>query len=131
MQPSPDLIGEGDWFPESSYEIVQRWLVLDEPPTALFSSNNFMSIGALRALRDDGRRVPEDIALVTFDDVAFGDLFRPTLTTLEYSWEQFGAKSVRLLLEAINGEGDGVYPKDSSVPFRVLIRRSCGCGKRK
>ena len=128
VQAAPDLIGEGDWFPESSYTIVQRWLALDEPPTALFSSNNFMSIGALRALRDGGLRVPEDIALVTFDDVAFGDLLRPTLTTLEYSWEQFGAESVRLILEGINGEGNGAYPRDISVPFRVLIRESCGCG---
>ncbi|MCC7206394.1 MAG: LacI family DNA-binding transcriptional regulator [Anaerolineae bacterium] len=127
---APELIGEGDWFAESSYAIVRRWLALDEPPTALFSSNNFMSIGALRALRDSGLRVPDDMALVTFDDVAFGDLLRPTLTTLEYSWEQFGAESVRLLLEAINGEGDGVYPRDILIPFRFLIRESCGCGER-
>lgn len=122
-----DLLAVGNWLPEDGYRITNRWFDLSKPPTAIFSSNNFMCMGALSALRQRNMRVPEDVAIVSFDDVEFGSLLRPCLTTLDYSWQKIGEEGVRLVLEAIAAQSASFGPKTIRIPVKLLIRESCGC----
>jgi len=122
-----DLLAVGNWLPQDGYRITNRWLDLAKPPTAIFSSNNFMCMGALSALRQRNMRVPEDVAIVSFDDVEFGSLLRPCLTTLDYAWQKVGEEAVRLVLEAIRTQSPSFGPKTIRIPVKLLIRESCGC----
>lgn len=121
------LVAVGNWTPEHGYEITNRWLDLESPPTAIFSANNFMCMGALSALRERNVRVPEDIAIAAFDDVEFGYLIQPRLTTLEYSYQKIGEEAIRLILEAIQSEEPRQNTKRVKVPVQIQIGESCGC----
>jgi DNA-binding LacI/PurR family transcriptional regulator len=122
-----ELLAVGNWYPEDGYVITKRWLDLAKPPTAIFSSNNFMCMGALSALRERNVRVPEDVAIVSFDDVEFGYLLQPCLTTLDYSFQKIGEEAVRLLLEGIGTKGASFSPQHIRLPVKLVIRESCGC----
>ncbi|MGW3465653.1 LacI family DNA-binding transcriptional regulator, partial [Streptomyces olivaceoviridis] len=76
-------------------------LALPDPPTALVTANNAMTIGALRALRRHGRSVPDDLALCCFDDFAWADLFSPRLTAIAQPSRELGARAVRVLLDRL------------------------------
>jgi LacI family transcriptional regulator len=122
-----ELVAIGDWKQESGYLLTNRWLDLANRPTAIFGSNNFMSMGALLALRERGLRVPEDMAIVSFDDVEFGYLLRPALTTLDYSWRKIGETAARLMLDRIGRKYADCPPRCILLPFKFLVRESCGC----
>ncbi len=76
-------------------------LGLPDPPTALVTANNAMTIGALRALHRHGRSVPDDIALCCFDDFAWADLFSPRLTAIAQPSRGLGGRAVRVLLDRL------------------------------
>jgi LacI family transcriptional regulator len=122
-----DLIGYGNWSLEDGYRIMQRWLGMANPPTGVFGSNNFMCMGALYAIRERRLHVPNDVAVVSFDRVEFGDLLRPSLTTLDYEWRRIGEEAARLVLEGIRAPRADRLPQRVSVPVRLLVRESCGC----
>lgn len=122
-----DLVGSGNWSLEDGYHIMQRWLAMVHPPTAIFGSNNFMCMGALYAIHERRLHVPTDVAVVSFDGVEFGDLLRPSLTTLDYEWKRIGEEAARLVLEGIRAPRAIHAPQRVSVPVRLLIRESCGC----
>ncbi len=126
VDPTAALVAAGDWGLESGRRITEEWLGLAEPPTAIFSSNNFMTVGALMAIRDRGLRIPRDIALVSFDEVEFGFLLSPAWTTIDYSLDETGAGAARLVLERINGQ-ENMPPRQLRIPHRLLVRESCGC----
>ncbi|GAB2738872.1 LacI family DNA-binding transcriptional regulator [Streptomyces bullii] len=100
-------------------------LSLDQPPTALVTANNAMTIGALRALRDGGLSVPEDIALCCFDDFAWADLFAPRLTAIAQPSRDIGATAVRVLLDRL-AEPDRPA-RTVRLPCAFVHRTSCGC----
>ncbi|MEV5436240.1 LacI family DNA-binding transcriptional regulator [Streptomyces sp. NPDC052682] len=100
-------------------------LSLPEPPTALVTANNAMTIGALRALRDSGVSVPEDIALCCFDDFAWADLFAPRLTAVAQPSRDIGATAVRVLLDRL-AEPDRPA-RTVRLPCAFVHRTSCGC----
>ncbi|MFC0055789.1 LacI family DNA-binding transcriptional regulator [Streptomyces actinomycinicus] len=100
-------------------------LALSEPPTALVTANNAMTIGTLRALRRHGRSVPDDIALCCFDDFAWADLFSPRLTAIAQPSRELGAQAVRMLLERLAEPGRP--PRTVRLPCTFVHRTSCGC----
>ncbi|MEV5381449.1 LacI family DNA-binding transcriptional regulator [Streptomyces sp. NPDC052721] len=100
-------------------------LALPDPPTALVTANNAMTIGALRALRRHGRSVPDDIALCCFDDFAWADLFSPRLTAIAQPSRELGAQAVRVLLDRL-GEPDRPA-RTVRLPCAFVHRTSCGC----
>jgi len=125
------LVREGDWEPSSGYTITAGWIAKSLVPDAILACNNFMGMGALSAIRDANLAVPDDIALATFDDVEFGHLIRPGLTTLKYSWEDIGARAADLLLARLEGkESMSAAQRRVEVPFELLVRESCGAGLR-
>ena len=113
----------GDWSPESGYEAMQRFCVLDEPPSALFVCNDLMAIGAMEAAQNHGLRVPEDIAIVGFDDIPAASWVRPRLTTIAQFPTEMSSLLVNALFERIHGEYSGPGRR-FEVPCRLIERDS-------
>ncbi len=84
--------------------VAEKFLSLDERPTALFCYNDVTAIGALQALHEGGVRVPEDISIVGFDDVPISSVVCPALTTVAQPKEEMGVKAMEMLLALIEGE---------------------------
>ncbi|WP_239162332.1 LacI family DNA-binding transcriptional regulator [Acrocarpospora phusangensis] len=96
----------GDWSAQSGYEHGRR-LARDPEVTAVFVANDPMALGLLRALREAGKRVPEDVSIVGFDDVPEAAYFWPPLTTVRQNFGEVGGQALQLLLDRIAGvEGD-------------------------
>ena len=124
----PSLVGEGDWLHTSGIEVMQRFLGLDHPPTAVFSCNDMMAAGALHAIYEQGLSVPEDIAIVGFDDVPQTKVIIPALTTIRQPNEEMGSKATEMLIDQLEGK-DG-KPRQVIFPTTLVIRRSCGASLR-
>jgi LacI family transcriptional regulator len=128
--PEERYIVEGDFSEQGGFNAMQRLLALDERPQALFVASDMMAIGALRAIRAAGLRVPEDIALVGFDDIPLASAVEPTLTTIRQPIEQLGHTAASLLLDRLN-DGDGHASTQRIVlPTDLVLRESCGFGMR-
>lgn len=93
---------EGDWTAESGAAIGAE-LLADPELTAIFSSNDQMALGVLHAAREAGRRVPEDVAVVGFDDIPEAAYFAPPLTTVKQDFAELGRRCVARLVERIEG----------------------------
>jgi LacI family transcriptional regulator len=93
----PELVVEGNFRYESGRDAMRRLLALRRRPDAVFSANDMMAVGAMSAIRDAGARVPDDIALVGFDNVPITTLMQPTLTTMAMPLREFGESAARLL----------------------------------
>ncbi|HET6449414.1 MAG TPA: LacI family DNA-binding transcriptional regulator [Conexibacter sp.] len=119
------LIAYGASQHEPARVATHRLLDLAEPPTALVAGNNAMTIGVMHALRERGLRVPEDIALVAFDDFEWAELFRPHLTVVAQPTRAIGAQAVQLLLERLDDPGRPARTLRLSTTF--VRRESCGC----
>lgn len=117
-------IADAIWSPDSGAEAMARLLALAEPPTAVVASGDTLAMGAIAACRAAGRRVPDDIALVAFDDPVFGALVDPPLTALRRSDYELGRGAAHLLLEGLDG---GVNAESVRLPVSLVVRRSCGC----
>src|SRR2546421_5911287 len=96
---------------------------LPKPPDAVFCFNDLLALGALRSLADAGLRVPEDVAVVGFDDIEDGRYHSPTLTTISPDKEWLAENAVSLLLERIAGTGSPARP-DLCVPYNLQIREN-------
>jgi LacI family transcriptional regulator len=122
---SRSLVLSGHSEAAGSYSAVGKMLAMRNPPTAFVTANNAMTIGALRALRDAGRRVPDDIALASFDDFEWADLFAPHLTAIAQPSKAIGAEAVRLLLTRLDNAD--LAPRTVRLPCQLVRRNSCGC----
>lgn len=95
------LVREGDWWQESGTEHTSALLDLRRPPTAIFCANDWMAMGAYEAARDRGLRIPDDLAIVGFDNrTEIADHLRPSLSTVALPYRQMGARAVQILLDA-------------------------------
>jgi LacI family transcriptional regulator len=121
----PALIVDGGSKPELAQLATTALLAVDRPPTALVVGNNSMTIGAMRALRDARLRVPQDIALVAFDDFEWADLFSPRLTTIAQPCLEIGTQAVRLLLGRL--ADPALPPRTVRLEPEFMRRDSCGC----
>ena len=110
---------------ESGNSAMQHALALHPELSAVFAVNDAMAIGAVRAARAAGRRVPQDLAIVGFDDIEAAAQFDPPLTTVKVNKRQMGVMAARRLMDLMAGE-DGV-PVRSAVGTQLIIRSSCGC----
>ena len=125
----PELVVEGDFFSPSGHAAALRLIELPEPPTAVFVAGDEMAMGALRALVDSGRRVPEDIALVGFDDIEAAALVRPGLTTVAQDKDAFGNAAAAELIALMGSVADPGGPREPRVlATHLVVRESCGAG---
>lgn len=108
--------------PELGYPVVQQLLAQKRPFTALVSFNDLAAIGAIRAFRDHGLNVPEDVSIVGFDDMLGAAYHNPSLTTIRQPLRSMGTHAARILLQRIQGSKD--YPETVAVVPELIIRES-------
>ncbi len=119
------VVHEAETTVESGYSATRRLLAQAVVPTALFAVNDSMAIGALRALREQGRRVPADVAVVGFDDIDAAQHTHPPLTTVRIFKERLGRVAAGRLLDRL---ADPATPSQRTyVGTELIIRQSCGC----
>ncbi|MGW0191649.1 LacI family DNA-binding transcriptional regulator [Streptomyces sp. NPDC003362] len=113
----------GDWSADSGYRLGRR---LAERPdvTAVFASNDQMALGLLRALHEAGRRVPDDVSVIGYDDIPEAAHLLPPLTTVRTDFGEIGRRALRLLLDRIDEVAE---PRiEPVVPVELVVRRSTG-----
>ncbi|NEB77409.1 LacI family transcriptional regulator [Streptomyces sp. SID14478] len=121
----PPLEQDGDSTEGGAEKALHRLLTLDQPPTAIVAANNRMTIGSMRALREAGLTVPDDIALVSFDDFEWADLFQPRLTAIAQPALTIGEQAVGMALTRLQ-EPTMSHRKVTITPT-FMHRESCGC----
>ena len=95
-------------------------LATAQPPSAVFAVSDMLAIGAIKAFRRAGMRVPEDIAIVGFDDIPIAEVFEPGLTTIAQPMQALGAVAVKLLLSRLSG----TTPVSRILPYTLTLRES-------
>ncbi len=120
----PELIVQCGPTPEDSYNATLQLLKLPSSPTALIAINDLLAIGALRAIRDLGLRVPQDISLVGYDDIPLSKYLEPRLSSASKNGEQMGREAFRLLLARLKSPD---RPRQKiRIPARLILRESTG-----
>ncbi len=120
---------EGNFREESGYRAGRLLLSRRPRPTAVFAANDAMAIGALSAFHEAAVRVPEDIALVGFDDIPIARFVSPPLTTVRVAIRELGERAVERLCVAIAAGGEHERSRER-VPTEPVVRASCGGGCR-
>ncbi|MGW6195510.1 LacI family DNA-binding transcriptional regulator [Kribbella sp. NPDC055110] len=110
----------GDWSSAAGYDAGCR-LAVDESVTAVFAANDQMALGVLRALHEHGRKVPDDVSVVGFDDMEEAAQFWPPLTTVRQAFADIGHRSVDTLLAEIHATN---HHAPLAVPTELILRRS-------
>jgi DNA-binding LacI/PurR family transcriptional regulator len=113
----------GDWSPRSGYELAQQ-LLRDGTPSAVFVANDQMALGALRALHEAGTEIPRQVSVVGFDDIPEAQYFTPPLTTVRQDFAEIGRRSLGLMLEMMNADGDGDGPRSPAMVVPELVLRA-------
>ncbi|MET3807328.1 LacI family transcriptional regulator [Nakamurella sp. UYEF19] len=103
LKPSAELIRFGDFHEESGLAAMKQLLGLRRPIDAVFVANNLMTLGALEAIAEAGLTIPDEMAVVGFDDMSWSRLLRPPLTTVAQPTYDLGAETARMLLSRIGG----------------------------
>lgn len=120
----PNLVVECGPTIEDSYQATRQLLELPSRPTALLAINDFLAIGALRAIRDLNLNVPQDVSLVGYDDIPLAKYLVPRLSTASKDGKKMGQEAVRLLLARFQ---DPDRPRQEiRLPARLILRESTG-----
>lgn len=120
------LIAEGDFTEAGGYSAMQK--LLPARPDAIFAASDIMAIGAMRAVREAGPSIPDDIAFVGFDDLPLASFPNPQLTTIRQPVLQFGFKAVEILINLIE---NGIRPTQQIIMnTELIVRDSCGASRR-
>jgi len=121
----PTLMISGDFRMEPARQATHALMERAAPPTAIVAGNNLMALGAMRALHERGCRVPADVALASFDDFEWADLFQPRLTTIAQPCRRIGEVAMELLLARI--AAPDAPPRGVRLATTLQHRESCGC----
>jgi len=125
LRPGEDFFIEGDFLKESGYRGGKTFARMGVPPTAVFAANDYMALGVYQAVLEEGLRVPQDMAIVGFNDIEFTSMKGIDLTTIGQKKYEMGAFSVETLVEKIEGKGN-VAPKQLVLKPELIIRKTCG-----
>lgn len=119
-----NLVAVGGFDEQQAFTAIQKMIADDVQFDAVFAGDDDGAIGAFRALQNAGRLIPDDVAVVGFDDVQFARYISPPLTTIRAPIEEVGREAVRQLICLLKGE-----QAQSLVLMRteLVIRESCGC----
>ena len=121
----PELLVDGEGGEQDAEQAALSLLDLTRPPTAVVVGNNLMTIAVMQAMSSRGLRVPQDMALVSFDDFPWAALFRPRLSVMAQPTQEMGRRAVEMLFSRM-AEPDAPRRRVRLRPtFRC--RESCGC----
>jgi DNA-binding LacI/PurR family transcriptional regulator len=122
MNADDTLVADGDFTEVSGYYAMQK--LLAARPDAVFCASDVMAIGAMRAARESGLRIPQDVAFVSFDDLPLATIPEPKLTTIRQPIYRFGFKAVEILVDLIE---HGNLPHHHVImDTELVVRESCG-----
>ena len=119
-----DLIKEGDSRRERGTYLTNDLLDLENPPTALFTGNNLTTLGALSAIIVRGLSVPEDVALVGYDDIPWAMALNPPPTVIDQPGYEMGRRAARILLNRLASPDRS--PTTVTLQPKLIVRQSCG-----
>jgi DNA-binding LacI/PurR family transcriptional regulator len=120
--PNPGLVSRVEIEPEAAAEATRRLLDREPRPTAIFTYNDLMAVGALVAIREAGLRVPEDVSLVGHDDILYAPYLQVPLTTVAQPTREMGETAARLLVDRLRG--DERPPRTIVLSSRLVVRAS-------
>ena len=123
-----DYLVEGDFYESSGYAGMERLLALEQRPEAVFCASDMMALGAIRAVHAAGLSVPEDVAVVGFDDAAFASMMKPALTTVRQDKAGLGAAACEALMRIIDEASS--TPPVVILSADLVVRESCGAALR-
>ncbi len=118
------LVRYGDFDPESGYQQMKELLAHKQLPTAVFVASDVVAIGAKAAIVEMGMKIPEDIALVGFDDVPLARYLDPPLTTVRLPASELATRASQMLIQLIKGETP--FEKVVLLESQLIVRQSCG-----
>ncbi len=121
-QPDPELVVFADFTYEAGYLAMRS--LLPRRPEAVFAASDLIALGAYRALREAGVRVPDDVAVFGFDDLDAARVAEPPLSSVTQHPEELGREAVRIALRLLEHPDGAVH---EVLPVPLAIRRSCGC----
>lgn len=113
---------EGDWSATSGFQAVQTLIEKKIEFSAIFAQNDRMAVGAIRALREAGKSVPDDVSVIGFDDMPLASYYDPALTTIRQDTFSMGREAARLLIRAI--ENPEKQRRHAKMPVELIIRKS-------
>ncbi len=119
-----DYVRIGNYRYESGVEATKYFLGLPQRPSAIFAATDEMAIGAIHTLQDNGLRVPEDVSVISVDNIRMASMVRPTLTTVAQPMYDIGAVSMRLLTKLMNKETKEGDLTQVILPHEVIHRNS-------
>jgi LacI family transcriptional regulator len=119
-----ELVRTGDFREESGHEAMNSLLDLTQPPTAVFVASDLVTFGAMLAIKQRGLTIPDDVALVGFDDVRLAHYVNPPLTTVRLPAYGLGYRAAMLLTQLIVGEA--VEEQEILLQTELVVRQSCG-----
>lgn len=115
---SEELVGFGDFTPNSGYMVAKELMARNREITAFFAANDQMAIGAIKAIRSEGKRIPEDFAVVGIDNLSVSSMIEPSLTTINVPTYQMGRVAVKMLVKPHSNE------KSVELECNLIIRKS-------
>ncbi|HVP79067.1 MAG TPA: LacI family DNA-binding transcriptional regulator [Thermodesulfobacteriota bacterium] len=125
LEGAGDYFLEGDFLRGSGYQGGRRFLEMERRPTAIFATNDYMALGAYQAIMEGGIKVPEEIALIGFNDIEFTSMKGIELTTIGQKKYEMGALAVKTLVDRIEGRKSGP-PEEIILEPELIIRKTCG-----
>jgi LacI family transcriptional regulator len=123
----PELVADGDFTEEGGYHAMAR--LLPQKPDAVFAASDMTAYGAMRAIHEANLRIPEDVAVVGFDDIPASARTIPALTTVRQPVQQMGSKAAEVLINVI--ENDINTTQKLIMDTELVVRESCGASKRR
>lgn len=121
------LVRLGDFVPESGYQAAHSLLQRMPPPAALFVASDVVAFGAMAAIRERGLSIPDDVALVGFDDVPLARYVDPPLTTVRLPAAELGRQAGKMIIGLI--QNGGVVAKQMILETKLIVRASCGAAR--
>ena len=125
------FIYEGDYSAESGYNMTKQMIADGDLPTAIFSASDPLAIGAMRALYENGYKIPDDISIIGFDDISVASFSNPPLTTIHTPAEFMGEYAAHyILLRAKEDSLNQQTPIRLTLPCNLIVRNSCAAPRK-
>ena len=120
----PEYVANAAWTESGGYAEMLRLLSLEEPPTAVFCCNYNMTVGALALLKEHGRRIPEDISIVSFDDVPLFRLREVGITTVAQPVDKIAETIAGIIASRLSEDGPQHAPHSITLACDIILRGS-------
>ncbi len=121
--PNDELILHADFDPQSGYDRMKLLLASKQKFTAIFIASDNVAMGAYAALHEVGKRIPEDVSVIGFDDIPWAEYCDPPLTTIRLDAQELAQKACFVLTDLL--EGKDVLQKRQILDTKLIIRKSC------